>query len=153
MSNTNNSWLIDCLWHSTFNVLLLWSFQMVERVFQNYAWHLTASILSARVESSMSCKTSTRVAQVTGCLPLPFTHSRRIAVLICSILWWCSYSRFLTLDPFLSSRRSAPNWTYLIDISTAILIFLPPVCVNCSSSSRLSLVHKLCYSGTTNIFN
>ena len=42
------------------------------------------------------------------------------------------------MDPFLSSRRIAPNWTYLVDISTAI--FLPPVCVNCSSSGRLSLV-------------
>ena len=99
-------------------------------------------MLSARVESSMSRKTSIRVVQVTGCLPLPFTHSRRIAVLICSALRWCSCSRFLTTDPFLSSRRIAPNWTYLVDISTAI--FLPPVCVNCSSSGRLSLVPKLC---------
>ena len=44
--------------------------------------HWTVLIPSARVESPMSRKTSTRVAQVTGCLPLPASHCWRISVLI-----------------------------------------------------------------------
>ena len=45
--------------------------------------HWTLLISSARAESPMSRRTSTRVDQVTGCFPLPVSHSRRISVLIC----------------------------------------------------------------------
>ena len=46
----------------------------------------------------------------------------------------------LTLDPFLLSRSKLPNWTYLIDISTGMLITLPSVHVNLISSGRVGLV-------------
>ena len=89
--------------------------------------HLLALISPARVESSMSCKTSTRVAQVTGCLPFPVNHSWRISVFIRSASFRCLCAIILTLDPFLSSRRKVPNCTYLVAISTGILITLPSV--------------------------
>ena len=109
--------------------------------------HLLVLMLLARVESSMSCKTSTRVAQVTGCLPLPFSHSRRISMLICSASLWYLSAIILTLDPFMSSRRKVPNWTYLVAISTGMLTTLPSVHVNLSSSDRVGLVsgmHVVC---------
>ena len=88
----------------------------------------------------MSCKTSTRVAQVTGCLPLPVSHSWRISVLIRSASLRCLWAVILTLDPVLSSRRKVPNETYLVPISTGILITLPSVQVNLDSSGRVGLV-------------
>ena len=105
--------------------------------------HLMVLISPARVKSSLSCKTSTRVAQVTGCLPLPFSHSWRISVLIRSGSQWCLWAIFLTFDPSLSSRRKVPNWTYLVAISTGILTSLPSVHVNFSSSGRVGLVPGL----------
>jgi len=45
--------------------------------------HLLVLISPARVDSSMLCKASTRVAQFTGCLPLPVSHSLRIPMFIC----------------------------------------------------------------------
>ena len=102
--------------------------------------HLTASISSAREESSMSSKTLTRVGQVTGCLPLPVSHSWRISVLISSASFKCLRAMILTFDPFLSSRRKVPNWTYLVAISTGMLSTLPSVHVNFSSSGKVGLV-------------
>ena len=104
--------------------------------------HLTASISPARVESSMSRKTSTRVVQVTGFLPLPVSHSWRISVLMCSelLFWW---AMILTVDPFWSSRRKVPNWTYLVAISTGTLTTLPSVHLNLSSSGRVGSVPGL----------
>ena len=51
--------------------------------------HWTLLISSARMESPMSRKTSTRVDQVTGCLPLPVSHSCRISMLIRSASFEC----------------------------------------------------------------
>jgi len=49
----------------------------------------------------------------------------------------------LTLDPCLSSRRNAPNWTYFVPISSGMLTTLPSVHVNLSSSCRLGSVPGL----------
>ena len=105
--------------------------------------HLLVLISPARVESSMSCKTSTRVAQVTGCLPLPANHSWRISVFIRSASFKCLWAIIFTLDPFLSSRRKVPNWTYLVATSTGMLTTPPSVHVNFSSSGRVGLVPGL----------
>ena len=102
--------------------------------------HLTASISLARVESSMSRKTSTRVAQVTDCVPLPSSHSWKISVLICSELLRCLWAMILTFDPFWSSKRRVPNWTYLVAISMGMLTTLPSIHVNLSSSGRVGSV-------------
>ena len=51
-------------------------------------------------------------------------------------LWAIIFS----LDPFLSPRRETPNWTYLVATSTGMLITLPSVHVNVSSSGRVGLV-------------
>ena len=59
---------------------------------------------------------------------------------------------FLTLDPFLSSRRKVPNRTYLVDISSEMFTTLPSVHVNLSSSGRVGLVpglHAVCKDSTT----
>ena len=106
-------------------------------------WHLLVLISPARVASSMSCKTSTRVAQVTGCLPLPVNHSWRISVFIRSASFRCLCAIILTLDPFLSSRRKVPNWTYLVSTSTGMLSIVPSLDVNFSSSGRVGLVPGL----------
>ena len=105
--------------------------------------HLLVLISPARVESSMSRNTSTRVAQVTGCLPLPVSHSWRISVFIRSASFKCLCAIILTLDPFLSSRRKVPNWTYLVAISTGTLTTLPSGHVNFSSSGRVGLAPGL----------
>ena len=55
------------------------------------------------------------------------------------LLW----AMILTLDPFLSSRRKVPNWTYLVAISTGMLITLLSAHVNLSSSDRVGLVPGL----------
>ena len=102
--------------------------------------HLVVLISPARVESSMSYKASTRVAQVTGCLPLPVSHSLRISVFICTGLFKHLCAIILTLDPFLSSRRKMPKRTYLFAISTGMLTTLPSVHANFSSSGRVGLV-------------
>lgn len=94
----------------------------------------------------MSRKTSTRVAQVTGCFPLPVNHSRRISLLISSASLQCLRAILLTLDPFLSSRRKVPNWTYFVAISTGMLITLPSVhgkFSSCCSVSSEPGVHVL----------
>ena len=72
----------------------------------------------------MSCKTSTRVAQVTGDLPFPISHSWRISVLIRSGSFKHLWAMFLTLDPVVSRRRMVPNRTYFVPISVAMLTFL-----------------------------
>ena len=91
----------------------------------------------------MSLKTSTRVAHVTGCLPLPVSHFWKISVFICSELFKCLCAIISTLDPSLSSRRKAPNWTYLAAICTGMLITLPSVQVNFNRSGRVGLVPGL----------
>ena len=105
--------------------------------------HFLLQISPARVESWMSYKTSTSVAHVTGCLLLPVSHSWRISVFICSALFKCLCAIILTLDPSLSSRRKAPNWTYLVAIIIGMLSTLPSVHVNFSSSGRVGLVPGL----------
>ena len=53
----------------------------------------------------------------------------------------------LTLDPFLSSRRKVLNLTYLVAISTGMLITFPSIHVNLSSSGRVGVVpgvHVVC---------
>ena len=105
--------------------------------------HLLVLISPARVESSTSRKTSTRVVQFTGCLPLPVSHSWRISVFIRSASFKCLWAIIFTLDPFLSSRRKAPNWTYLVATSTGMLTTLPSGHVNFSSSGRVGLVPGL----------
>ena len=99
--------------------------------------HLLVLISPARVESSMLFKTSTRVVQVTGCLPLPFNHSWRIFVLISSALSLHSRIMLSTLAPRSSSSRNVPNVLYLVAISTGMLTTLPSVHVNFSSSGRV----------------
>ena len=100
-------------------------------------------ISPARVESSMSRKTSTRVAQVTGCLPLPVSHSWRISLLISLGSLLCLRAISLAIDPFLSPKRTVLNLTYLVAISIGMLISLPSLHVNISSSGRVGLVPGL----------
>ena len=104
---------------------------------------LLAMISSARLTSWMSCKTFTRVFQVTGCLPLPVSHSWRISVFILSAssLNFCSI--ILILNPFLSSRRNVPKLIYLVDIATGILTTLLSVHSNFRSSCRVGLMPGL----------
>ena len=102
--------------------------------------HLLVLISPARVESSILRKASTRVAQFTGCLPLPVSHSWRISVFICTGLFKHLCAIILTLDPFLSSRRKVLKRTYLVAISTGMLTTLPSVHVNFNSSGRVGLV-------------
>ena len=114
--------------------------------------HLTSPILLARVKSFVSCRTLTSVTQVTGCLPLPVSHSWRISVLIRSGSFKFLWAIFLTLDPVLSLRRKVPNLTYLVAISSGILITLPSVHGNLSSSGSVGLVpglHAACKDSTT----
>ena len=80
----------------------------------------------------MSRKTSTSVAQVTGCLPLPVSHCFRISILICSASFKCLWATISTLDPSVSSRRKVPNWKYLLVIFSGILNF--------SSSGRVGFL-------------
>ena len=57
-----------------------------------------------------------------------------------------------TLDPVLSLRRKVPNQTYLVAISSGMLITLPSVHVNFNSSGRVGLVpvlHVVCKDSTT----
>ena len=86
--------------------------------------HLLVLISPARVESLMSCKTSIRVAQITGCLPLPFSHSWRIFMLISSALSLHSRVMLSTLAPRSSASRIVPNVLYCVPISWGMLIRL-----------------------------
>jgi len=99
-------------------------------------------ISSARVQSLMSCKTFTRVAQVTGCV-LPVSHSWSISVFICSASFKCLWAIIFTFAPFLSSRRKVPNWKYFVATSTEMLTTLSSVHVNFSNSGRVGLVPGL----------
>ena len=65
-------------------------------------------------------------------------------MLICSASFKCLWAMILTLAPFLSSRRKVPNWTYLVAISTGMLITLPSAHVNLSSSGSVGLVPDVC---------
>ena len=68
-------------------------------------------------------------------------------MLIFSASLWFLWAMFLTLDPFRSSRRKVPNWTYLVVTSTGMLTTLPSVHVNLSSSGRVGLasgLHVVC---------
>ena len=49
----------------------------------------------------------------------------------------------MIFDPVLSSRRQVSKWTYLVAISTGMLITLPSVHVNLSSSRSVGLVPEL----------
>ena len=64
-------------------------------------------------------------------------------MLMCSELLRFLWAMILTLDPFWSSRRKVPNWTYLVAISTGTLTTLPSVHLNFSSSGRVGLVPGL----------
>ena len=48
-----------------------------------------ATDIASKGGEFMSCKTSTRVSQVTGCLPLPVNHSWKISVFIRSASFKC----------------------------------------------------------------
>ena len=87
-------------------------------------WHLTSTISAASASNPMSNKTSTRVFQVTGCLPLPQTHSLRTSTLIISVSPWYLCSISWILAPVESSRRRTPNWKYFVPISWGMLIRL-----------------------------
>ena len=115
--------------------------------------HLLVLISSESVVSSMSRKTSTRVCQVTGCFPLPSSHSWRISVFIDLASFECLCSIISTLDPFLSSRRKVPNSTYLVAISTGMLTILPSGHLNFSSSFRVGLVSGFHRGNSRNIHN
>ena len=86
----------------------------------------------------MSRKTSIRVAQVTGNLPLPISHSWRISELIRSGSLMYLWAMFLTLDPVVSCRRMVPNRTYLGPISVAMLTF-PSANVKFSNFGRVGV--------------
>jgi len=64
-------------------------------------------------------------------------------MLIRSASFECLWAMILTFEPFLSSRSKVPNWTYLVAISTGMLITLLSVHVNFSSSGRVSSVPGL----------
>ena len=64
-------------------------------------------------------------------------------MLISSASFKCLRAMILTLDPFLSSRRKVPNLTYLVAISSGMLITLPSAHVNLSSSGRVGFVPVL----------
>ena len=64
-------------------------------------------------------------------------------MLICSALFKYSWAMLLILNPFRSSKRKVPNWTYLVATSTGTLTTLPSVHVNLSSSCRVGLVPGL----------
>jgi len=85
---------------------------------------LTASMSPASLESSTSRSTSISVLQLTGCFPLPLSHSSRISVLICSASFPCLCSMLQTLVPVESSKRRMPNKVYLVLISWGMLILL-----------------------------
>ena len=73
-------------------------------------------------------------------------------MLIRSASFKCLCAMILTLDPFLSSRRKVPNWTYLVAISTGMFITLLSVHVNFSSSGRVGVVpgvHVVCKDSKT----
>ena len=103
--NNNYSNSLDCA--------LLWT-----------VWTLTASISPASTLSPVLCKTSMRVFQETGCLPLPANHSSRIATVIFSASFACLCVRASTLSRVLSSRRRNPNAFQSLPISWLMLIFL-----------------------------
>ena len=85
---------------------------------------MIASISPANVLSSMSRKTCVSVFQVTGCLPLPATHSSMISILISFTSLLCLWARARILAPLWSSSKRRPNSRYLIPISWGILILL-----------------------------
>ena len=111
-SNRYNVMYVGCVWalSSLWNII-------------SYSF-LTASISLARVQSSMSRNTLISVFQLTGCFPLPVTHSRRISLLIRSGSSLCLSSIFRTLFPLWSSRRRRPKSWYLVLIFSAMLIIL-----------------------------
>ena len=94
--------------------------------------------------------TSTRVAQVTGCLPFPVSHLLRISAFIRFTLFKYSIAMILTLV-FSSFSRKVLNWTHFVPISTGMLTTLPSVHVKFSSSGMVGLVpgiYAVYYSGT-----
>ena len=101
--------------------------------------HLIVLISLARVDRPLSCMTSTRVAQVTGCLPLPFSHSSRISMLILEGSEWCLLSMLLTFCPLSSSSRRVPKHLYSSPISFAMLILFLSARINFSSSGNVGL--------------
>ncbi len=92
-----------------------------------------AVISLASVFKFESLRTSTRVSQVTGCLPVPCSHSRRMAMFIASAssLWWRTSAS--TLDPVSSLSRNTPNALNLVLIFWGMLM-LPCVLGNLRSS-------------------
>ena len=64
-------------------------------------------------------------------------------MLIRSASFKCLWAMILILDPVLSLRRKVPNRTYLVAISTGMLVTLWSAHVNLSSSGRVGLVPGL----------
>ena len=104
--------------------------------------HWTVLIPSARVESPMSRKTSTRVAQVTGSLPIPASHCWRISVLIRSGSFEHLCAMFFTFAPVLSCRRRMPNCSHLVPISLTMQTFVLSAYVKVSNSGNVGLAEE-----------
>ena len=104
--------------------------------------HRTVLISSARVESPMSCKTLTRVAQVTGCLPFPASHFSRMSLLIRSGSFEYLQVMFFTFAPVLSCRRRMPNCSYLVPISSKRWTFVLSAYVKVSNSGIVGLAEE-----------
>ena len=132
--HTNHLWAKHTGKNYTELILHAFSFCHCSKV-----WHKTVLILLARTGSSLSRKTSTRVAQVIGCLPLPFSHSSRISRLISEGSERCLLSMLLTFRPYLSSMRWMPKYLQRSPISFAMLIHSLSAHVNFSSSGSVGL--------------
>jgi len=87
-------------------------------------YNLTALISSASVVSPILHSTSTRVLQVTGCLPLPSIHCRRISRLISCASSWYLLSMAFTCAALQSFRSKTPKLVYLVPICSGMLISL-----------------------------
>ena len=75
----------------------------------------------ASSNNSAPFKTSTRVCQETGFLPLPFSHSRKISIEICIPSPQCFLVISWILAPLVSSRSRMPNTSQSDPISLGML--------------------------------
>ena len=104
--------------------------------------HLLPLISPAKVESSCHVRLPQECPRsLAACLFQLTTPGRFLCLFVRHRLNVCAIT--LILDPFLSFRRNVPNWTYLVAISTGILITLPSVHVNFKRSGRVGLVPRL----------
>ena len=86
--------------------------------------HFMISMSFASSENSASFKTSVSVCQVTGCLPLPTSHSCKISIAIFFPLSLCLLAISRILDPLSSSRSRTPKSVYSDPICAGMLIHL-----------------------------